>query len=462
MPDASGRVLPERIRCLVPEPPAPGRPVAYWMGRDQRATDNWALIRAQDLALEARVPLLVLFCLAPDFSGASAGHYRFMLAGLRETAAALAKKHIPFMMVRGEPAEAMPRVLRKMRVGFLVTDFDPLRTRTAWVERVVAGAGIPAEEVDAHNIVPCRTASAKREFGAYTIRPKIQARLPRFLGDYPDIVSHPFALHEPPAPPDFDALLRKPPGFSYGPSAYPVAPGTAAGLARFGAFIERGLDAYAGSRNDPVADSQSGMSPYLHFGQVSAQRLAFELMMRWPDDAAAAAYLEELVVRRELSDNFCLHEPLYDRFEGFPAWARATLDAHRADPRPFRYALPALESASTHDRLWNAAQVQLMTSGRMHGYLRMYWAKKILEWSASPESALDAAIVLNDRYSLDGRDPNGYAGMAWSIGGVHDRAWFDRPVFGKIRFMSHGGCASKFDVAAYIARWDADASGRNA
>ena len=157
-------------------------------------------------------------------------------------------------------------------------------------------------------------------------------------------------------------------------------------------------------------------------------------------------FLEELVVRRELADNFCLYESAYDRFDGFPDWARQTLNQHRSDKREYLYTLNEFERGKTHERLWNACQQDLIRSGKLHGYLRMYWAKKILEWTPDPETALDYAIILNDRYSLDGRDPNGYTGIAWSIGGVHDRAWRERPVFGKIRYMNEAGCRRKFDV----------------
>jgi len=203
-------------------------------------------------------------------------------------------------------------------------------------------------------------------------------------------------------------------------------------------------------RNDPVADGQSNLSPYLHFGQISAQRVALEVENASVDKASRDTFLEELIVRRELADNFCFYTPQYDKFEGFPAWARKTLNAHRKDRRAYSYTLQQFEYAKTHDELWNAAQTEMVKRGKMHGYMRMYWAKKILEWTGSPEKAMETAIYLNDLYGLDGRDPNGYTGIAWSIGGVHDRAWNERPIFGKIRYMSYNGCKSKFDVKRYI------------
>lgn len=168
------------------------------------------------------------------------------------------------------------------------------------------------------------------------------------------------------------------------------------------------------------------------------------------NDEAKRAFLEELIIRRELSDNFCFYNEDYDNFKGFPEWAKKTLQKHKNDKREYLYSAIEFERALTHDELWNAAQMEIVRKGKMHGYMRMYWAKKILEWSESPEKAMEIAIYLNDRYGLDGRDPNGYTGIAWSIGGVHDRAWNERKIFGKIRYMSHGGCKSKFDVEKYI------------
>ncbi len=229
-----------------------------------------------------------------------------------------------------------------------------------------------------------------------------------------------------------------------------LAAGETAAMAAAEEFVAKKLSHYGASRNNPCLDGQSGLSPYLHFGQLSAQRLAWQV-----NQAAVAAedkevFLEELIVRRELSDNFCLYEPSYDRLAGFPDWARTTLDIHRHDKREYVYSLEELAAGTTHESLWNACQHDLILSGKLHGYLRMYWAKKILEWTVNPETAMDYAIALNDRYSLDGRDPNGYAGIAWSIGGVHDRAWQERPVFGKIRYMNAAGCRRKFDVDGYI------------
>jgi deoxyribodipyrimidine photo-lyase len=218
----------------------------------------------------------------------------------------------------------------------------------------------------------------------------------------------------------------------------------------FSHFLAEKLSRYAEYRNDPTEDGLSNMSPYLHFGQISSQKMALDTYRNASDLKSSDSFLEELIVRRELSDNFCFYTEHYDSFDSFPDWARKTLNLHRHDRRDYIYSLEEFESAGTHDDLWNAAQREMAERGKMHGYMRMYWAKKILEWTDSPEEALEIAIYLNDKYELDGRDTNGYTGIAWAIGGLHDRAWGERDVFGKIRYMSYKGCKSKFNVKAYV------------
>ena len=232
-----------------------------------------------------------------------------------------------------------------------------------------------------------------------------------------------------------------------------LRPGPAEARRVLDELVRAKLEGYAENRNEQNRDALSNLSPYLHFGQISAREAVRAVVAADAPGEDRRAFIDEIVVRRELSDNFCLHNPDYDSAAGFPAWARKTLDAHRGDLRPRLYEFAELEAAETGEDLWNAAQRQLLRSGKMHGYLRMYGAKKILEWSPTPEDALAAAIRLNDRYSLDGRDPNGYAGCAWAVGGTHDRPWFERPVFGSVRYMNRNGAAKKFDVDAYVARW---------
>lgn len=444
------RTILERAKPLQ-QVPYHGGPVVYWLSRDQRAQDNWALLYAQQLALDYQTSLAVVFTLVPQFLGATYRQYDFLLRGLRETAQVLEEHRIPFFLLPGEPPETLPAFLAEQRAGVLVTDFDPLRLKRQWQEQVRERLALPIWQVDAHNIVPCWLASSKQEFAAYTLRPKLHRLLPDFLTDLPPLQAHPFPWEGAAPAIEWGRVWA---GITADQRVLPVTwcrPGAAAAREQLQTFLRERLARYHLDRNDPTRHGLSGLSPYLHFGQISAQRVAWEVRQADAPAEAKQAFLEELIVRRELSDNFCHYNPDYDKVTGFPAWAQQTLDQHRQDPRDYVYSLEDWEAARTHDDLWNAAQLEMVHRGKMHGYLRMYWAKKILEWSASPEEALATAIYLNDRYELDGRDPNGYVGVAWSIGGVHDRPWGERPVFGKIRYMSRTGCQRKFQVAHYIA-----------
>jgi deoxyribodipyrimidine photo-lyase len=425
-------------------------PVAYWMSRDQRAHDNWALLYAQQLAQERQVPLLVVFCLAPRFLGAAWRQYDFMLAGLKEVSQGLADHRIPFHLIQGEPGQAIPEWIKTLEVSLLVTDFDPLRIKKGWKEGLGQSLAIPFLEVDTHNIVPCWLASPKQEWAAYSFRPKIYRALPEFLTPFPNLLKHPFPAGETGTGLEVTKLLDFLPLDHTVPPVPWLSPGDQAARKNLTQFLAEKLAHYDQDRNDPNRDGQSDLSPHLHFGHIAPQRVALEVRDSKAPRDSKDAFLEELIVRRELSDNFCYYNPDYDRFQGYPEWARKTLDDHRADEREYLYTLEEFEASRTHDPLWNAAQLEMVQRGKMHGYLRMYWAKKILEWTASPEEAQEVAIYLNDRYELDGRDPNGYVGIAWSLGGVHDRAWGERPIFGKVRYMSYKGAASKFDVQAYI------------
>ena len=425
-------------------------PVALWMSRDQRVYDNWALLFAQSLALKQGIPLCVIFCLAPDFLGATTRQYRFMLKGLSEVEVNLAKKNIPFFLLAGLPEDEIPKFIRKFRISALVKDFDPLSVKRKWSDAVIKKTDIPVYEVDAHNIVPCWIASSKREFGAYTIRPKIHRVLTEFLDEFPQLKKHTVPWRDAVTRPDWAGSIQTL-RVTYIPEINWIKPGENAASRLLKDFIQKKLSSYPVQRNDPTEDGQSNLSPYVHFGQISAQRIALEVSESHIDKNAREAFLEELIIRRELADNFCFYTDGYDKFEAFPEWAKKTLHEHREDKREYLYTSDEFECALTHDDLWNAAQMEMRERGKMHGYLRMYWAKKILEWTESPEQAMAVAIYLNDKYELDGRDPNGYAGIAWSIGGVHDRAWGERHIFGKIRYMSYQGCKSKFDVKKYIA-----------
>jgi len=444
-------VKKERIRVLKEGDKGAG-PVVYWMSRDQRISDNWAFLYAQEIAVKAGEPLAVVFCLVPDFLNAATGQYKFLLTGLREAQRMLAGLDIPFFLLQGHPEKEIPAFVGRHKPSRLVTDFDPLRIKRQWKDAVARVLNIPLYEVDAHNIVPCWVASPKQEYGAYTIRPKLNRLLTEFLEDFPKPKKHPYPWSSSLGRVTWDEVEhnldidRKMLDLRW------LELGEKAAQSVLKRFIEGKLGRYDSDRNDPNKDGQSGLSPFLHFGHISAQRIALEVMKENAAGESRDAFLEELIIRRELSDNFCFYNDQYDSVGGFPEWAKKTLNQHGKDKRPYLYSLEDFEGAKTHDDLWNAAQIEMVKRGKMHGYMRMYWAKKILEWTQSPEEAMNIAIYLNNRYELDGRDPNGYAGIAWSIGGVHDRAWNERNVFGKIRYMSYNGCRSKFNTDSYI-KW---------
>ena len=440
---------PRRIFVLK-EGPAPEGPVVYWMQRDQRVSDNWALVYAQEEAERLHQPLVVVFCLVPEFAGATIRHFGFMLRGLEETSRRLGELNIRFLLLHGDPGNALPPFLEKIKAGLLVTDFNPLRTTMAWRRKVADRIMIPFHEVDAHNIIPARFISQRQEYAAFTLRKKVERLLPEFLNPIPPLVSMKNDGFQLPAAPVEWETIRTNLKVDRSVGETRIVSGESAARSAMKQFLLKGLDRYNQDRNDPSLEGQSELSPWLHFGQLSAQRVALEVRAAHADAASRQAFLEELVVRKELSDNFCLYTTNYDKYEGFQPWARQSLDLHRNDPRGYLYTYEQFDTGATHDPLWNAAQREMVVTGKMHGFMRMYWAKKILEWTSSPEEALAVAIALNDRYSLDGRDPNGYAGIAWAIGGTHDRPWGERSIFGMIRYMNFKGCERKFDVKAYV------------
>jgi deoxyribodipyrimidine photo-lyase len=429
-----------------------GECVCYWMSREQRCADNHALAFASEMADRLGLPVLVFFSLSPGFIGAARRHYEFMFHGLMEVEKELIKNDIGFRLVMGEPQRTVPDLLGEVSPALLVTDFDPLKPKRAWREGACKEIDMTVYEVDAHNVVPCWLASNKREWSAATLRRKLAILIPSFLNQPPS-VKKPKTPWKEAYPIDWKKAGSSIQASDFGNPITWIRPGAKAALRKLEDFIAQCLSSYPDRRNDPNREGQSDLSPYLHFGQLSPHRVAWEVSRTEASEASKQAFLEELIVRRELSDNFCLHVPDYDSVSGFPEWSKATLDQHRFDERDYVYSSREFEEGRTHDRLWNAAQMEMVKRGKMHGYMRMYWAKKILEWSETPEEAMRTAVLLNDRYELDGRDPNGYAGIAWSIGGVHDRAWPSRKVYGKVRFMSFGGAKSKFDVESYIAKW---------
>lgn len=425
--------LKSRGRSLNGFPEGSGRHVVYWMSRDQRAHDNWALLYAQELAIKRGASLSVMFCLDHQYPSAHKEHFDYLLSGLKRCQMTLMKKNIPFHLLEGNPIHALPAYLKWTQASLLVSDFSPLSTIRQWKDALENRIFIKHEEVDGRNIVPCFVVSNKKEYGAYTLRPKIHRLLDSYLTDFPELKAHPHPFAPMELVEDRSGMLLDHP-FGTDPKSL------------LKTFLDEKLEHYH-LKNDPNASVTSMLSAPLHFGHISSQRIALEVMRTHVPEHG---FLEELIVRRELAENFCFYEKNYTTESAFPDWARKTLSDHQNDLRDYLYDYATFESGKTHDPLWNAAQNQMVHTGYMHGYMRMYWAKKILEWTPDPQTALDYAIALNDNYSLDGRDPNGYAGIAWSMGGVHDRAWKERPVFGKIRYMNDNGCKRKFDINLYI------------
>uniref|UniRef100_A0A672T1C2 Deoxyribodipyrimidine photo-lyase n=1 Tax=Sinocyclocheilus grahami TaxID=75366 RepID=A0A672T1C2_SINGR len=305
------------------------------------------------------------------------------------------------------------------------------------------------------SLVPCWEASEKLEYGARTIRGKITKLLPEFLSEIPLVDTHPHSASRTAKPVDWEEVLScLEVERSVGEVDW-AQPGSCGGMAMLESFIDQRLRLFATHRNNPNFDALSHLSPWIHAGQLSAQRVVKQVKREKNASESVLSFTEELVVRRELADNFCFYNHNYDNISGAYDWAKKTLQDHAKDCRQYLYTKEQLENAKTHDQLWNAAQRQLVLEGKMHGFLRMYWAKKILEWTASPEEALSIAIYLNDHLSLDGCDPNGYVGCMWSICGIHDQGWAERSIFGKIRYMNYAGCKRKFDVAQFERKYAA-------
>ncbi|XP_055704353.1 deoxyribodipyrimidine photo-lyase isoform X2 [Phlebotomus papatasi] len=428
--------------------------IAYWMSRDGRVQDNWAMLFAQKLAIKNQVPLHVVFCLLPKFLDATLRHYKFLLRGLEEVSEQCSMLNIQFHILRGQ--EAIVEFVEQQNIGGIVCDFSPMDFSEKWIEEVKKNVpeNVPLVQVDAHNIVPVWVASDKVEYSARTIRKKITNNLEEFLTPFPPVIVHPYSAESPASEIDWKGLMKFLKVDKKVDEVDWAVPGYKAALAVLKEFTEHRLEKYSSQRNDPLADAQSNLSPWLHFGQISAQRcILYVNEFRNQFTESVEMFCEEAIVRRELADNFCFFSENQSTFEGLHNWARTTLDAHRKDKREYVYSRKKLDDALTHDDLWNAAQLQMKHEGKMHGFLRMYWAKKILEWTQSPEEAISTALYLNDRYSLDGRDPNGIVGILWSIGGLHDGPWMERPVYGKIRYMAMSGCKKKFNVKEFVERY---------
>jgi deoxyribodipyrimidine photo-lyase len=437
-------------------PPDPkGRCIVYWMQRAQRGIDNHAVDLAAHIANLLGLPLVVYFAGISNFPHANLRHYVFLNQGLPDIEADLAARNITFVMRRA-PHESHEQLLNDVQAAFLIGDENPMREPERWRKHLAERIRIPFWTVDADVIVPSKLIE-KAQYGAYTLRPRLYRLLPDYLVPYENISA--------------EHAWKRPRGF-YSDSVHEdmtrdwkdldrsVAPveewvgGTHAAKKRLKLFTGKLLEDYEATRNHPELDGTSCLSPYLHYGHIGPATIALAVAAAAKANPkvqpACDSYFNELIVWRELAINFVRYTSNYDSPDCAEAWANATIAEHARDEREHLYSLHQLETAQTYDDLWNAGQLQMVHHGWMHNYVRMYWAKKILEWTPDIATAMKYCIYLNDKYFLDGRDPNGYAGIAWAILGKFDRAWGTRPIFGKIRYMSGASTGKKFNSKRYI------------
>ena len=436
-------------------PRQPARCVVYWMQRAMRIVDNPAL----DVAIAAGnllgFPVVVYFRVIPNYPNANLRHYHFLQQGLRDVAEDAAERGVGFI-IRRHPENSLEAFLEEVEAALLIGDENPCREPERWRKVLAKRLKLPFWTVDADVVVPSRVFD--RSFVLlHHFRPHLKAELPKYLIAPEKIApAHPWKPWK--ALASFDLAQDITVGFTkLDRTVGPVdsfTGGTHAALKRLDDFVSRELKDYDHARNHPELRGTSHLSPWLHFGNIGPLTVALTVNQAVAEGKAPATtgekFLDELIGWRELAVLFVRHEPNYDNWECAAPWARKTLIEHAGDLRPHRYTFAQLERGETADELWNAAQRQMVETGWMHGYMRMVWAKKILEWAPDPAAAFDWAVTLNDRYELDGRDPSGYAGIAWAIVGRHDRPWFNRPVFGLVRTMTGASAAKKFDAARYI------------
>jgi deoxyribodipyrimidine photo-lyase len=445
-----------RVQVLNDQEIRKGRYVLYWMQQSQRSDFNHALTYAIQQADSIRQGVVVVFGVMDDYPEANLRHYTFMLEGLAETRDALADLGILMVIQKGHPVRAALSL--SADASLIVCDRGYLRHQKEWRVQLAGKAGCRVVQVESDVVVPVEVVSGKAEYAARTIRPKIHKNLETYLRG---ISSH---------PPDRSSLglslksmditnpaavLRKTKIDASIPAASRFFKGgTSRAKAVFKNFIDSRLEGYDENSNQPQTDDISHMSPYLHFGQISPIYLALEIQQAGKQrQTSVDSYLEQLIVRRELAMNFTNYAANYDTMACLPAWAKSSLQAHARDKRAYNYSLKQLEDAETHDPYWNACMREMRYTGFMHNYMRMYWGKKILEWMETPQKAFEFLLALNNKYFLDGRDPNSYAGVGW-VFGLHDRAWSERPIFGKIRYMAASGLERKCDIQAYVRKVD--------
>lgn len=419
--------------------------IIYWMSRDHRIESNWSLIHSYNLAKKHNKKLIVLFTFINNQIISDRYNF-FMLKNLQLVSEDLLNYNIPFYIIEDEiNLKSTIKFLKNNIPSYIVTDFNPIKSQLHLQEKLSKTFNnTNFHIVDSHNIVPCFYVSKKQEYAAYTIRPKLHKLLDDFLTVFPKL--------EPFTPSNiinyksinWNNLFEKYPNKNIS-----FKTGRKEAFNHLNLFLNNNLKKYDEFSNNVNKNVLSNLSPYLNLGQISSHEILTKLEGVLKDNNTKS-FVEQLFIRKELSDNYCYYNKNYDNIKGFPNWSIKTLNEHIDDVREYNYSLEEFENGKTHDSLWNTIQFDLISNMKVHSYLRMYWCKKILEWTKNPEDAQYIAIYLNDKYSLDGMDPNGYTGIAWSIGGVHDRAWKERSVFGKIRYMNHSGCKRKFKIDNYI------------
>ncbi len=439
-----------RVQVLRPGTPRREGFVLLWVQASVRTRDNHALEYAVREANRLNLPLVAVFGLTPGYPEANARHYAYLLEGLRDLRMNLAARDVPLRVTLGSPPEVALNAAGE-GAALVVTDVGYTRLQREWRDWLADRLDVPLVQVESEAVIPVGVVSGKQEYAARTIRPKIH----RLWHDYlVPLDTHDLKKRERDWDDGVDVtdptrLLKTlpidhsvPPGDEEG--------GETAAHDLLEDFITRKLDGYDTRRNDPTVDGSSRLSAHLHYGHLSP--LTAALAAREHPGPDTDAFLEELIVRRELSFNYTTYNPDYDRYAGLPAWARATLEEHAGDRRDHTYTRAQLDAAQTHDPYWNAAQRQMTRTGRMHNYMRMYWGKKVLEWTPTPQQAFDTLLWLNNRHEQDGRDPNSWVGVGW-VFGLHDRPWTRRPIFGTVRYMNAGGLKRKFDIEKYARQW---------
>jgi len=421
------------------------------MQSSQRTKYNHALYYSIQLSNKYKKPLIVFFGLTDSFPDANLRHYHFMLQGLQNVKKFLNELRLKFIFKKISPEKGITKLSKNSSI--VVVDRGYLKIQRFWRKYAAENMKCPLIQVESDVIVPVEKASSKEEFAARTIRPKIMNIKDKYLSTIKITKPYKNSLNNKLETLDFKDITKILSDINLDKSVKPVKSfhgGQEYAERVLKDFIKNKIDKYDELKNDPNKNYVSNLSPYLHFGQISPVQIALEI--KNTNSPRSEAFLEELIVRRELSINFIYYNKKYDSYDGIPNWTKKSLDEHIKDKREYLYNLEDFENAETHNDYWNAAQKQMITTGKMHGYMRMYWGKKIIEWTKNPKEAYKIALYLNNKYELDGRDPNGFTGVAWCFG-KHDRPWKERPIFGKIRYMNANGLKRKFDIDQYAKKY---------